>query len=82
MAVLHIPYSLEAFERHLASEQPAGFSIIKIDEHQYKFLADVSWGTLLIKGAPSMVEGIKIFGTFKSEKEETTEIILESQTEN
>jgi hypothetical protein len=61
---IDIPASFEMIERHLAL-QPAGFSIVKMSDYEYKFLADYSWGTLLVKGAPSMVEGIKVFGTFK-----------------
>ena len=71
---INIPASFEIIERHL-TVQTSGFSIVKISDYEYKFLADYSWGTLIMKGAPSMVEGIKIFGTFKP-GEETTKVML------
>ena len=74
---INIPASFEMIERHLAA-QPAGFSVVKISDYEYKFLADYSWGTLIMKGAPSMVEGIKVFGTFKP-GERTTAVMLEAR---
>ncbi|MEZ2336636.1 hypothetical protein AB6735_13430 [Mucilaginibacter sp. RCC_168] len=74
---MNIPVSFEMIERHLGA-QPAGFSIVKISDYEYKFLADYSFGTLIMKGAPSMVEGIKVFGTFKP-GERTTSVMLEAR---
>ena len=51
-----------SLRKMFAESDGNGFSIRKINDDRYKFLANFSLGTVIVKGSPGFIDGISVYG--------------------
>ncbi|RYZ95639.1 MAG: hypothetical protein EOP47_25435 [Sphingobacteriaceae bacterium] len=67
-----------SIEEKLSINTPNGFYMEKINDRKYKFLANLSIGTMIVKGMAVAIDGIKLKADFDYYTENITKVTLKT----